>query len=313
MDTRGANGNVGGGLANGGAFDASEPSRPPTRGKRQLSASTDQFQDCHLKKRVTLCHDGQFGPAEPHFIVPAAGRDAATSGAGEAIYPNLYDFPESEFDNADFELNLLNTHDSDQATESLSLQVPNEDIWQFFSAPPSPDNKEPPSSVLRDFDNISISTTTPAIFDPTLQFSPPSSASPTADEVISCGKAEEVSWEFVNSPVQHACGQHVRRHEGHYTESRNVNYSHGLPPATPPSTAVGLPAGMLLRPYKAWFHLREMLQAKQSMYKNQPDVVFEFFARVVHTRRENFAKKQLFQLRDLFKISPPYISGVLLN
>lgn len=49
------------------------------------------------------------------------------------------------------------------------------------------------------------------------------------------------------------------------------------------------------------------------MYKTQPEVVFEFFARVVYTRRENFAKKQLFQLRDLFKVPPPYIFGVLLN
>ncbi len=236
------------------------------------------------------------------------------NGAAEGIYSDFYDFPESEFDSADFELNLLTTDNSTQTTEPPALQVPNKEIWQFFSVPPSLNSNEPPSSVLREFDNVSISTTTPTKFDPTLQFSPPNSASPTIDEVIGDGKGvgEEVSWEFVNGPLQRIYTEDAKNYRNRI-KTRGANHPHGLLPATPPSTATSPPAGMLLRPYKAWFHLREMHQAKQSMYRNQPEVVFELFARVVYTRRENFAKKQLFQLRDLFKVPPPYISGVLLN
>lgn len=56
-----------------------------------------------------------------------------------------------------------------------------------------------------------------------------------------------------------------------------------------------------------------MLEAKEIMYKNQHNAIFELFARVVYTRRDNFERKQLFRLRDLFKISPPYLPGVLLG
>lgn len=237
--------------------------------------------------------------------------------AAKDTYPDSYGFPGDEYGNADFELSLLSSDESVQATEPPELQVPSEEIWQFFSVqPPCPDTKEPPSSVLREFDNVSISTTTPTTFDPTLQYSPPSSVSPTADEVIGCGKVREVCWDFVNSPLQHTYAEEAKHYDKNQIETNVASHSYRVPPPpppTPPSTAIGPPAGLLLRPYKAWFHLREMLQAKQAMYKNQPEVVFEFFARVVYTQRENLAKKQLFQLRDLFKLSPPYISGVLLN
>lgn len=315
MESGGVNGNVRSEYANGAAFDASEPFRHPAGVKRHFSACADKLPESQPKKRITLHHDGHYAPTAPNLTnPPGPDRAAMANGGANGTYTYLYNFPEDEFGNVDFELSLLSTDESMQATEPPELPVPSEEIWQFFSVtPPCPDTKEPPSSVLRDFDNVSISTTIPTTFDPTLQFSPPSSVSPTADDVIGCGKVEQVSWEFVNSPLHHTYAEDAKHYDKNQIESNVTSHSYRVPPATPPSTAIGPPAGLLLRPYKAWFHLREMLQAKQSMYKNQPEVVFEFFARVVYTQRENFAKKQLFQLRDLFKVSPPYISGVLLN
>lgn len=68
---------------------------------------------------------------------------------------------------------------------------------------------------------------------------------------------------------------------------------------------------MPLKPHKTFFHVKEMLEAKQQMFRNQPDAVFELFARVVYSSRVNFYRKQYFQFRDLFKEPPPYLSGAL--
>ncbi|KAM6523826.1 hypothetical protein FSOLCH5_004439 [Fusarium solani] len=68
-----------------------------------------------------------------------------------------------------------------------------------------------------------------------------------------------------------------------------------------------------MRPYRTFVDVQEMLDAKEQMFKNQDQAVFELFGRVVYSSRENFQKKQYFQLRSLLKEQPPYINGTLIH
>ncbi|KAJ4230817.1 hypothetical protein NW759_002807 [Fusarium solani] len=70
---------------------------------------------------------------------------------------------------------------------------------------------------------------------------------------------------------------------------------------------------VLMRPYRTFVDVQEMLDAKEQMFKNQDQAVFELFGRVVYSSRENFQKKQYFQLRSLLKEQPPYINGTLIH
>ncbi|ATY59517.1 hypothetical protein A9K55_002440 [Cordyceps militaris] len=291
-----------------------EPSQKPNSGKRKLTINADQFQELHEAKRDTFRRDGLYDAPDVHSKALAPDTYARTNGVDGDNFSDLNDFPDSEFDNADFELNRLAAHNSPILAKQPGAQVFGDDVWQFISLPPSPDEKQPPSSVLREFDNISTSTNTTK-FDPTLQFSPPKSTSPAIDEITSCDKgvSDDISWDYVKNQLQDRYNHRTPSCVNGRAAINSAEPSPRIQPATPPSTAVAAPAGMILRPYKTWFHIREMLEAKESMYKNQPGVKFELFARVVYTRRENFEKKQLFQLRDLFKINLPYISGVLLH
>ncbi|KAF4979988.1 hypothetical protein FZEAL_3915 [Fusarium zealandicum] len=67
------------------------------------------------------------------------------------------------------------------------------------------------------------------------------------------------------------------------------------------------------KPYKTFFELDEMLDAKTQMFMNQPNAIFELFGRVLHSTRENFRKLQYFQFRSLLKDHPPYLNGTLLG
>ncbi|KAM3499670.1 hypothetical protein MY10362_007085 [Beauveria mimosiformis] len=315
MEVPGASRQVHGGLAND-AADTLESSRHLNQGKRHLSANDDQSREMRHKKRNNVRLDAQFDPAAagPNSVnAPAAGTLFAANGDDEWTFPDLYDFADGELDNADFELNIFASNDSAATSKSPGAQA-SEDIWQFLSLPPSLDHDKPPPSVLREFDNVSTSTCPPK-FDPTLQYSTPCSASPVVDDSIGSGKdvSESISWDYVNCQLHQTYTDQVLSLSKERNESIKAVQSHVAKPVTPPSIAVSAPAGMLLRPGKVCFHLQEMLQAQESIYGNQPEVKFELFARIVHTRRENLQKKQLFLLRDLFKTKLPLISGVLLN
>lgn len=239
---------------------------------------------------------------------PAANAWCATNEAHGSEPVSLYGFSGDEYDSADFELDILA---ADRAT--VPLQCPDlsdEAPWQFTE---TQTNGMPPPSALGEFDNASTSTNETK-FDPNLQFSPPNSISPTIEDSLSWGNdaGHEISWDYVNNQLQPYIEPQSTTNGNHAAETQ-CSEMYNMQQLTPPSTAVCAPAGMLLRPYKTWFHIREMLEAKGIMYKNQPGVKFELFARVVHSHRQNLERKQLFQLRDLFKINLPCLPGVLLN
>lgn len=72
-----------------------------------------------------------------------------------------------------------------------------------------------------------------------------------------------------------------------------------------------IPHHMSLKSLHTYFHFKDLLNAKANLFKHSPNTVFEVFARVIHSTRENFTRKQYFQFRDLFKEAPPYLAGAL--
>lgn len=179
----------------------------------------------------------------------------------------------------------------------------------------------PPSSVVRAHDHDSRSADE---FDTDLQYSPPrpsSTLSATSRDDQSL--QQEVDWEPV---LRHASKYHADWSQRPSSQSRMVQppdkqgtrgTAGSNPQASTLWTQIQTPASigvaMLLKPHKTFFHVKEMLDAKQQMFMAQPDATFEMFARVVYSSRENFHHKQYFQFRDLFKEAPPYLTGALLG
>ncbi|KAG9250436.1 uncharacterized protein F5Z01DRAFT_640192 [Emericellopsis atlantica] len=67
-----------------------------------------------------------------------------------------------------------------------------------------------------------------------------------------------------------------------------------------------------LEPSRTCFRLADLKILRESkQFESSPSTVFELFARVVHSARENFGHRQYFQFQDLLRAEPPYATGVL--
>ncbi|KAH8171067.1 hypothetical protein LIA77_09848 [Sarocladium implicatum] len=92
----------------------------------------------------------------------------------------------------------------------------------------------------------------------------------------------------------------------------------GAPQTPSPSARVSpqqvSPAkSLLLRPFKTFFRIDDMLVHKADLYRHQPNAIFELFARVVYTSRNKTGCRQYFQLRNLSSQTPPFLSGTLVD
>ncbi|KAF4504798.1 hypothetical protein G6O67_008206 [Ophiocordyceps sinensis] len=180
----------------------------------------------------------------------------------------------------------------------------------------------PPSSVIRAFDRGSRSADE---FDRNLLHSPPmSSSTVTGDgtcEPPDLPLTQEPDWENVQKQVQElTCPRkQLKQAERHQLPPVHEGGNVALltPEASAPFRDTRVPASpekiSPSKPYRTFFHLKEMVQGKLEMYKNQPQVEFDWYARILYSSRENFYRKQYFQFRDLFKETPPYLSGALLS
>lgn len=244
------------------------------------------------------CPDAPFAmpQSSTHSYMPAGGTAAQ--------------IPDPHFD-LERTKNLLQP-----STETADQGFPTgDDLMQFLNLPESPAGDEPPPSVLREFDTPS--TMTPgSVYDSSLQYSPPS-----ANDLATAGFVEapsmitnEVDWAAVADHALHGYTNHQLDYsdEQQYMDGK-LDLTGQNMPLTPPSTANSPLYGLKLQPGRVYFHLQEMLEANSITLKDQDGVVVELFARIVYTQRQNIEKKQLFKLRDLFKIKPPYMSAVLLN
>jgi hypothetical protein len=72
-----------------------------------------------------------------------------------------------------------------------------------------------------------------------------------------------------------------------------------------------LPAYIRLRPFRTFLDLKDLAVTKAEMFRHSPNTIFELFARVVYSSRENLVRKQYFQFEDLFAVPSSYMSGVL--
>ncbi|CEI60728.1 unnamed protein product [Fusarium venenatum] len=260
----------------------SQSSLDPSPREPQDPYDDDLFDDLELNQ----CLEGLIG------FIP-------TGGSGPS--PHLDDI--DEFD--------LKQSDEDALEELLK-----QDTWQ--------EPQQPPSSVLRTLSRNSQSVDE---YDPQLQRSSPHSSSHIPGSSIRYALLpEEIDWRAVREHTRRepkpvstigastANRSKIPEHESRTVEQKTwiVSQSRSSPPTKTHTSSV-FTGQLLLRPFKTFFDLQELLDAKAQMFRNQPDVIFELFARVVYSSRENFHKKQYFRFRSLLKECPPYFNGSLLG
>ncbi|KFH41234.1 hypothetical protein ACRE_080540 [Hapsidospora chrysogenum ATCC 11550] len=197
--------------------------------------------------------------------------------------------------------------ENDISTKSMDEKL----LDQLMEEMIATENGEPPSSVLRALDRSSRSAED---FDPKLQHSP---VSDNSTGKYSTQKEETLDYEVDWDPVRHFSRQ-IRGSSSQgpsgTTHRKSLAAQNTTPSTFQPSgtkSSPGTLGRLTLRPFKTFFHFGEMLETKMTMFCNSPDAVFELFARVIYSARENFGHRQYFQFRDLFKETPPFLSGAL--
>lgn len=203
-------------------------------------------------------------------------------------------------------------------SQTFSSEYGDQEIHQLFETQDSPTIQYPPSSVIKANDPEARSD---EVFDSHLQYSSPKPSSnesnnPSDDSLLS----NDIDWKPIHERVRGGTTQSSTQYSKMTNTPRGSSF-----PTSAQSTSFDIPSqssevgagyqdiysigGPLLRPLKTFFGLQEMLDAKTSMFKNQPDAIFELFARVSYSSRENFIHKQHFQFRELIKNSPLYLNG----
>lgn len=311
---------------------ASSTQSMPDPCSRNLKRTFDSFSETNhgpayenvVSKRRALELYLPASPAQNHLqpLTPAFNSSTPDSlGSTDT----LYDYPGLEQDMSNiFDVNSSFTPFSDPLSPSNN----------GFDLQGDLSGQLPPSSVIRNLDRTSRSCED---FDPNLQHSSPDSSElastqPFHDEGDQLG--EDVDWDQVMQDVK-PLGQNIASFAtgssqtllesapGKISHSSNPNMPwlatrNFMPISTPNSShnasSTGSPtSGLLLRLFKTFFKVKDLLSHKAELFKNQPRAVFELFARIVYTSRDRSGRKQYFQLRDLFAQSPPYLSGTLVN
>ncbi|PHH65993.1 hypothetical protein CDD81_941 [Ophiocordyceps australis] len=164
--------------------------------------------------------------------------------------------------------------------------------------------ERPPSSVLGQFEHDLFSDDEK--FDPNLNYTPPRSSPASlqnGDEPPPL--AQEADWSPVSQHVEMMRRKSVPQGQGAGQTQLAADESNFL-------TIQGdFWARIKPKQYKTFLRLDELIEAKCNIYKNQPHVVLQLFARVLYSSRENFFRKQYFQFRDLFGETARYIGGCL--
>jgi hypothetical protein len=203
-----------------------------------------------------------------------------------------------------------------QSDEDALAELLKQDTWE--------EPQQPPSSVLRTWSRNSRSADE---YDPQLQRSSPHSSSDIPETSIRYTPLpEEIDWRAVQEHTRQepkpgstigfstANRSKVPEHESRPVERKDWTSSQSRSSApTITHTSTVFTDRVLLKPFKTFFDLQELLDAKAQMFRNQPEIIFELFARVIYSSRENFHKKQYFRFRSLLKESPPYLNGALLG
>ncbi|KAK8919568.1 hypothetical protein VCV18_008394 [Metarhizium anisopliae] len=179
--------------------------------------------------------------------------------------------------------------------------------------------ENPPSSVVRAFD---IESRSAEDYDPDLQFSSPqtSDSSGTIGSCASIQSTDTVDWEGIRQQASRS--QQAASRASYFEQTPDPGAtpkpSKGLSPQSsglmPQATWTAVAVNMrMFNPSRTCFRLTEITESKAAMMQRQPHAVYNVFARVLYSSRENFFRRQYFQLRDLLSESPPYLTGALLG
>lgn len=172
----------------------------------------------------------------------------------------------------------------------------------------------PPSSVIQKLDHDSRSATS---FDSELQFSSPGKSNYETTEAAFAEPDlldEEVDWDLVAAYATKATSS--LKANPVPSDARTPNkQSSQVPIVRPPfpvkvkdrSVVVGFSSKTMMR---TCFRIGELLNTSAKCAREKQDVFLELFARVIYSSRENAARVQHFQLRDLFTDRQPFLSGV---
>lgn len=184
-------------------------------------------------------------------------------------------------------------------------------------------SKIPPSSVVRAFD---VESRLAEDFDPSLQFSSPQTITSrtTVDSSVSVPSTETVDWDCIHPQIP-TPKKGRSSDSSHHKSTERLNaplHSHEdqssptpiRPAPTQKSSWTPTPTNTsIFNPSRTCFRLSEIMEVNAATIQRQPHAVYNVFARVIYSSRENFFRKQHFQLRDLFTEAPPYLTGALLG
>lgn len=189
---------------------------------------------------------------------------------------------------------------------------PDEDLIHLSGSTSVQQFELPPSSVVRHHDRSSQSAED---YDPKLQYSPV-----TADTRAATATATATATFDHQIPEVDVDWEPVRKHSHQFSSPMTLRSSGGTQPvgsspctssAADNTVAAELPSYVLLKPFKTFLHIKDLIDTKNQMFSNSHAANFELFTRVLYSSRENFTHKQFFQFRDLLKETPPYLNGTL--
>ncbi|TWU73105.1 hypothetical protein ED733_004731 [Metarhizium rileyi] len=298
----------------------------PSSNCRKRRGSSPQDDVPHSRKRLNSTNSLNQNASVSGDIAPLkeAGHSSRTSTTGAPERQGQSELCSSEeYCDMSFELELAMISEIQTLENSLTAtpSAPADDDFHFGET----DNdgcqslseqsidtaaKHPPSSVIRTFD---VESRFAEDYDPSLQFSSPH----TDKSSLTCASVpstETVDWKNIHrqaSQSQHAVS--VISYDEHHPD-------HRVPPSPrqwasfPQPAWTVAPANLrLFNPSRTCFRLSEIIDSKAVTVQRQPHAVYNVFARVLYSNRENFFRRQYFQLRDLLTESPPYLTGALLG
>lgn len=250
-------------------------------------------------------------PAAQGRTAPGDGRDKrqrTSRGRGDQNHQSHSETKQWEDDDLLFD-DSVNYWPSGVQTGKTTLTLEDSDLFDDFpdedlvhlSASTSVQQFElPPSSVVRNHDRSSRSAED---YDPKLQYSPVAGGTRAATTTFDQQVPEtDVDWEP------------VRKHSHQFSSPVTLRSSGGTQPVSSSpctSSTAELPPYALLKPFKTFLHIKDLVDTKAQMFSNSHTAHFELFTRVLYSSRENFTHKQFFQFRDLLKETPPYLNGTL--
>ncbi|EFZ02572.1 hypothetical protein X797_000495 [Metarhizium robertsii] len=303
-------------------------------GKRRVSSPPEDLS--HRRARLDSTSRTYSNLSAPGGIIPSLeNMDKSLESATEASEPQRQQeiCSSDEYSDTGFELELAMISEMQTLENNLTASSSSTTDEQFHcdgiddaalqtlleESTGEIVGENPPSSVVRAFD---VESRSAEDYDPDLQFSSPqtSDSSGTIGSCASIQSTDTVDWEDIRQQASRS--QQAASRASYFEQTPDpratLKPSKGLSPQSsglmPQATWTAVAVNMrMFNPSRTCFRLTEITESKAAMMQRQPHAVYNVFARVLYSSRENFFRRQYFQLRDLLSESPPYLTGALLG